>query len=207
MLLNTFELSPRAQHLHGASLAQSHLAPLMPDMCRPTAEPAIFILDLGQAASVTASYIRATLHWVLLCGQAEVQQKGVGGGIDIWAIRPLPLYPIVTGCSPEIAGEVDDFFRSRNLPLLHVTERTKRELKSAHLLGTLDSFLATSLQGLTKLGEGTAMQLSKASNEAISVNGWNNRLADLYHLRLVTRRRSGKFWIYSPLVRTIKLWA
>ena len=192
--------------MHGASLAQSHLAPLMPDLCRPTAEPAFFILDLGQAVSVTSSYIRATLHWVLLCGQAEVEHKAVGGSVDIWAVRPLPLYPVVTGCSAEVAGEIDDFFRSRNLPILHVIERTKHGLKSAQLLGTLDSFLATSLQGLTKLGEGTAVQLAKTSSEAISVNGWNNRLADLYFLRLVTRRRSGKFWVYSPLVRMIKLW-
>ena len=104
-------------------------------------------------------------------------------------------------------ADVDDFFRHRGLPLLLVTKRTTSRIKAARLLGTLDGFLQTTLQLLIAKGEATAMQLAEQSSEKITVNGWSNRLADLYLLRLVIRKRSGKFWIYSPLTESLSSWA
>lgn len=200
-------LNPAREHLHGATLAQEHLEKLLPLLSKPSVEPIVFLLDLSNAVSVTASYLRATLHWALLCGQADVQQKTFDGTLSDFSVRPLPLFPVVTGCSNEVIADVDDFFRGRSLPLHHVTKFTECELKSARLLGTLDSVLATTLRQLGEAREATAAQLAEQGGEAITVNGWSNRLADLYLLRLVTRRRSGKFWIYSPLVKSITLWA
>jgi hypothetical protein len=201
------ELIPDRQHLYGATLAQTHLDRLLPALSSLNGDPAIIMLNLSDVTSITGSYLRATLHWALLCGQAEVQGTAKASHLDPWAVRPLALFPAVVGGSEEVVDEVHDFFRVRSLAVLHVTKRTKSALKTARLLGTLDTFLASTLLALTKLGEATAAELSENGNESITVNAWSNRLADLYLLRLVTRSRSGKFWRYSPLAEEITLWA
>lgn len=200
-----FELAPRGAHLHGATLAQEHLGKLLPELYALT-EPAAFILNLENAKSVTGSYLRATVHWALLCGQAEAGTNGHSTA-DQWAVRPLPLFPAVTGGSPEVVDDVDDFFRARSLPLLQIITRDEARLQQARLLGLLDRFLAATLFSLAEMGEATAAELAERSKEAITVNAWSNRLADLYVRRLVTRRRVGKFWRYSPLAEEIKPWA
>jgi hypothetical protein len=199
-------LSPSAEHLHGATLAQAHMAELAPELSRPTAEPIIFLLDLSRAVSITSSYLRATVHWALLCGQAEVQNRAGTVLADPWAVRPLPLFPLVTQGNAEVMVDVDDFFRTRSLAILVASKIYKDEIKDARLIGQLDPVLAHTLQALDDFGEATAKQLSDQSKETITVNAWSNRLADLHLLRLVTRRRDGKFWQYSPIAKTIRLW-
>ena len=207
MTCKILELVPKVDHLHGATLGQNHLSPLLPEFIHSGEEPTIFLLNLSNAVSVTASYLRSTLHWAFVCGQADVQGKHATGGIEPWAIRPMPLFPVVEGCSADVTIDVDDFFHSRGLPLLLITKRTRSHLKTARMLGSLDGFLQATLQKLITLREATAMQLAEQSSESITVNGWSNRLADLYLLRLVTRKRSGKFWLYSPVAESITLWA
>jgi hypothetical protein len=207
MGFKTLLLLPDAEHLHGATLAQAHLAELLSELSKPTAEPIVFLLDLSKAVSVTASYLRATVHWALLCGQAEVQEKGSAASLEPWAVRPLPLFPVVKKGNPEVMADVDDFFRTRSLPILVASKISTTGIKEARLLGELDPVLAHTLQALMDLGEATAGQLADRSKETITVNGWSNRLADLYLLRLVTRRREGKFWHYSPITKSITLWA
>ena len=207
MRFKTLLLSPEDEHLHGATLAQKHLSDLLPELTKPTAEPTIFLIDLSKAVSVTASYLRATAHWALLCGQAEVQERRNESPLEPWAIRPLPLFPIVKKGNAEVMADVDDFFRTRALPILVASKFSNNGVKEVRLLGELDSVLAHTLQSLVELGEATAKQLADKSKETITVNGWSNRLADLYLLRLVTRRRDGKFWHYSPITKSITLWA
>jgi hypothetical protein len=200
------ELKPGRQHLHGATLAQEHLSRLAPDLSNLDGEPAVFMLNLSGVTSVTTSYLRATVHWAFLCGQADVQGIAKTSHVDPWTVRPLPLFPVVFGGSAEVIDDVHDFFQVRSLPILHITKRTKSTLKAGQLLGSLDRFLASTLFGLGKLREGTAANLAEKSNESITVNAWSNRLADLYLLRLVTRHRSGKFWRYSPTAEEITVW-
>lgn len=206
MSMRIIELIPDRQHLYGATAAQEHLSRVLPALSSLSSDSAVFMLHLSDVTSVTGSYLRATLQWAFLCGQADVQGTAKASHIDPWAIRPLPLFPAVVGGSADVIDEVHDFFRARNLPIMHITKRTKATLKVAQVLGRLDTFLASTLLNLTKLGEATAAELAEDSKESITVNAWSNRLADLYLLRLVMRSRSGKFWRYSPLAEEITLW-
>jgi hypothetical protein len=199
-------LAPDQPHLHGATLAQQHLSQVLSSLNGLTGEPTAFLLDLSKATSVTGSYLRGTVYWALMCGQAEAAGSSAAAGIDKWAVRPLPLFPVIVGGSDEVIDDVNDFFRARNLPVLQVTKRSKSEFKSARLLGTLDRHLASTLVSLAKQREATAADLAAKSGESITVNAWSNRLGDLYGLRLVTRRRDGKFWQYSPLALEIQTW-
>lgn len=205
--IGLIEVAPDQPHLHGATLAQQHMSEVLPALRALSSQPSVFLLDLSNATSVTGSYLRATVYWALMCGQAEAAETSAAARSDKWAVRPLPLFPAVMGGSAEVIDDVNDFFQARNLPVLQVTERSKSALKSARLLGTLDGHLTSTLLSLAKLREATAGDLAATSGESITVNAWSNRLGDLYNLRLVTRRRDGKFWQYSPLASEVQTWA
>lgn len=198
-------LKPGRLHLYGATAAQDDLGALLPELLKPSSVPGILNLDLEGVESVTSSYLRATLHWAFLCGQAD-SRNSQDSSPDPFSIRPLPVYPVISNCNGDALADVDDFFRSRTIPLLMVTEWSNTGIQSATLLGTLDSNLKETLVKLCD-GPATAQELSSKSSEKITSNAWSNRLADLYSLRLVTRERSGKYWIYSSLANLINLWA
>ena len=207
MGLSFLQLKSSRQHLFGASSAQADMEPVMRQLHERSDGSVVLAVDLSKAESITGSYLRATVLWALLCGQADAKQTPATSLADPWALRPLPIFPVLTGCSPEIAEEVHDFFAQRNLPVLLVTEGSPPNIEKAAILGRLDGFLFSTLRSLCTLGEATAAQLADTSDERITVNGWSNRLADLYALRLVTRQRSGKYWIYSPLAKKFTSWA
>ena len=207
MQLNIIELAPDCVHLHGATLAQQHLSKVLPELNGLNGDPAVILLNLANATSVTGSYLRGTVHWALLCGQAAATGSLATPAMEKWAVRPLPLFPAIIGGSDEIVDDVNDFFTARNLPILQANKRSKSQLMSARLLGSLDRYLGATLLALAKLREATAAELAASSGETITVNAWSNRLNDLYSLRLVTRKRDGKFWRYSPLAEEIKTWA
>ena len=200
------ELAPDPPHLHGATLAQQHLSDVLPALRSLNGKPTVFLLDLSKATSVTGSYLKGTVYWALMCGQAEAAERTAAASADKWAVRPLPLFPAVVGGSTEVIDDVNDFFQARNLAILQVTERAQSAFKSARVLGALDRHLASTLLSLAQLGEATAGEVAAKSSESITINAWSNRLGDLYSRRLVTRRRDGKFWQYSPLALEIQTW-
>ena len=197
-------ISPSQAHLHGATSAQDQFARIFPALNQYRDEDSFLALDCSAAQSITASFIRGTVHRAFLCGQAEVRQTPAVAGSDI---SPLKLYPVVTGCNPEIRDAIHEFFVGRGCPILEIKINRGEVFRDARLLGTLDPILRRTLKELSALGEAAAGDLAAQSEESISINGWNNRLADLLLLRLVTRRRRGKFWFYSALVKEIMSWA
>jgi hypothetical protein len=206
VIVQIIELRPRSPHLHGATLAQDDLTRVLSSFSALNGDSAILLLNLSDVTSVTGSYLRATLHWALLCGQATVSQPVHPPGHAAWAVKPLPLFPMVIAPSIGVAEEVHDFFGSRNLPLLQALKWTKSEIISARLIGALDSFLLGTLLKLAQFGEATAGELADKSEEVITPNAWSNRLAALFMLRLVTRNRAGKFWKYAPTAREVQSW-
>jgi len=199
-------LKPDVQHAYGATLAQKHTARVKPQLRVASREDTLLLLDLSDILTITPSYLKATALWALQCGQAEVHQQQAAQAPDS-GITPLKLFPAVSGCSRDVAGDVHEFFAGRGLPILHITKRRADRMLSAQLLGSLDPLLFRTLGALTEGRTVTAAQLAEQSDEKISVNGWNNRLVDLHLLRLVLRRRQGKFWIYSPIAERITSWA
>ena len=184
----------------GATLGQDCMSLVAEELEASEHTDTGLLLDLTRASGVNASFLKATVYWALQCGQAHVQQKE---RIErsAWAVRPLRLYPLITGCKGEVSEDVHEFFAGRKLPILHVVERNEAEIVRACVMGTLDPVLVRTLAALEARGEGTAADLAGRSHEKITINGWNNRLADLHLLRLAKRRRDGKFWIYTPTAK------
>lgn len=205
MKFPTFLIAPPGPHALGATLGQDCMAKLDAELSAAKDQDCGLLLDLSAVKAVNGSFLKATVFWALQCGQAEVQQA-MPTSKDRWAVRPLRIFPAVSGCSGEVADDVIEFFNGRGLPMLHVDKRKPDEFVRARILGNLDPILDRTLAALAKHGEGTAATLAAQSNEKITLNGWNNRLADLHLLRLARRRREGKFWIYSPTAKAISLW-
>ena len=206
-MIQIVTITPQEPHLHGATLAQQHSRKIVEQLSGAPTHPSLVMLNFENATSVTASYLRGTLLWTILCGQAEVEKRVSAGGVEPGTIRPIPLFASVMNCSGEIASDIHDFFSGRGLPILQVLKMSPAGPCSSRLLGQLDPLLFRTLQQVADRPEITAAELSQNSREKITINGWSNRLSDLYRLRLLTRRREGKFWKYSAISKSINLWA
>lgn len=193
---------PPGAHALGATAGQDLMRKVEADLQSATDEDFRLVLDLSSVSAVNGSFLKATVYWALQCGQAFVKDLKATSAAE-WAVRPLRLYPVVLGCTGEVHEEVADFFQGRRLPILHFPKKSKNTSPHPEVLGELDPLLIKTLHLLGNAGEATAVQLAEKSEETISTSGWSNRLADLYLLRLVTRRREGKFWVYAPAIERI----
>ncbi len=205
MTLRIVVLKPEIAHAYGATLGEEHIASANSRIRIAIQEDTLLLLDLSDVLSITPSYLKATLLWALECGRTEAQQKSSLKKTRLGS-EPLKLFPAVSGCSLDVASDIHEFFAGRGLPILHITKRRADRLLAAQVFGSLDPLLFRTLDALVEKRTATAAELAEQSAESISVNGWNNRLADLHLLRLVTRRREGKFWIYAPVAERITLW-
>lgn len=201
MTLRPIIIRPREAFATGATLGQDLMQEARKNILHAEHEDCALVLDAEKITAISASFLKATVFWAFLCGQAEARREKESR-TDAWAVRPLKLFPMIVNCKGDVRDDVDEFFRGRSSPVLHVQKAGK-----IIVLGFLDSPLDRTLGLLRTAGEATAADLASKSQESISVNGWNNRLADLYLSRLVNRRREGKFWLYAPVERAVKTWA
>jgi hypothetical protein len=199
---------PDRNHLYGATDAQSDMEPVRALSKSAGARATLVALDFGAAASVSGSYLRGSILWTALCGKAHAEGAVAPHGTDPWAVRPLPLHPLLIAASSEILGEVDDFLKQRGMVCLATSADPREQpFTTAYVLGRLDCFLMETLTLLARHGPAVAQNLRELSSENISVGGWSNRLAALHAHRLVTRTRNGKSWIYQTLAKEHTLWA
>ena len=206
MSFASLTIRPAREHLYGATAAQMDMAELRPMFSLLCTAPVLVEFDFSGVASVSNSYLRATIVWCLLCGKAHAEGQSQAAIPDPWGIRALPLHPIVRAGSSEILEEIDDLLKQRGLACLLAGCDSGPPYRTATVLGQLDVFLLDTLSLLASRGPPAAIQLKELSNEKISVGGWSNRLAALHAHRLVTRSRDGKSWIYQTLAKEHSLW-
>lgn len=203
MHFEIIEIKPGVQHVYGATLAQEHMRAAKQRRGGADAVDKMLLVDFTGVLSVTPSYIKGTvLEAIPAASGAAANSLAVGG-----ASAEVNLYPAICGCSRDVAADIHEFLIGRGVPVLHVTKRRGDHVLAAKLFGYLDDVLLRTLLGLANRGSATAAELAENSDDKISINGWNNRLADLHQLRLATRHRKGKFWIYSPVAERITTWA
>lgn len=205
--LDVIQIRPEREFLLGSSAAQNDLTPLVHVFQRMERNDVLVNFDFSGVQEINGSYLRASILWAIQCGRETVVGSNNTSPLQPFDVRAFPLYPVLSNCEPAVVEEANDFFLQRGLPALLILDAELPEIRSSAILGKIDVFLATALNLLCKLGEGTAQELREHSDEKITVNGWSNRLIDLLNFRLVTRRRQGKFWIYRPLSKSVQLWA
>ena len=201
------DCAPRKSIAFGATLAEQHLAKAVRAFTEGAVAPgSLIMLDFTGIKAVNGSYIKGTALWMLTCGKLFASNSDLPATPrHITDARPLDIYPCVTGLTAEVEAEFQEFFKPRGLPLLFARRVSRVGVEDAVLLGHLDPALKFTLNALTKLQKATAPQLhERFPDERITVTAWNNRLNDLYALRLVRRIRAGRSWEYETLTKTLK---
>lgn len=193
----------------GAAAARHHLAPLRTSLTTALARGAALEVrvDFTNVALATGSYIKACLGWLIRCGQLATQSNPgsyTGDGIEV---VPLDIYVTIQGTNKEVQDEINMVLRDLCLPCIDISParpNTNESLEQGKLIGHLDKALRSTLAILCEYGPASAPQLHEQyPQEAINVTGWNNRLAELHRLRLAQRVKSGRQWIYHPIVRRV----
>ncbi|HYI01900.1 hypothetical protein [Hyalangium sp.] len=189
-------------HLHGATLGQEHRKPLLDELeGHPelvTGKGAIVVVDFAGIESVTASYIKATVLAFIRAGIHFVDPNEPSD------LPPLNIFPVVTHLSSEIAEELGEVMSSSRHVCLEALQIDGGVVSKARLIGSPDLSVIDTLQSLVREGSATATQLfEKDQAKNITVNGWNNRLADLYRLRLACREKQGRQWLYIPVAKQV----
>jgi hypothetical protein len=193
----------------GATLGQHHLNLLLERVLRtpgtsPSGEGETLVLDLSNFTAVTQSYLKSTLAPLFAaagetCGSHNPRLNN--GSIRL---PPLNIWVLVTGSNEEVTGEVDDFCWRVAQPCLLATQLDQAQVSKAQVLGPLEGVLRDTLEIVTDLGEVTATELhDRFPNDAISVTGWNNRLAELFKVRLTRREKAGRQFVYRAVSKEI----
>jgi len=189
--------SSRGVHAAGATLGQEHVQPLRKQL--QNADDDIVVLDLSRIESATASYLKATVIWLIQSAKLAAvdgrESRAPRGAHDP---VPLRIYPLVTGLSADVREELDAVLPGFRLPCLEALQYSKDRISRASLHGPLDDAGSDTLKVLSQCGSATAASLcDQFADRKISATGWNNRLADLYALRLARRRKEGRQWVYE----------
>lgn len=189
----------------GATLGQRHVEPLLSSIKQnPQADGLIVLLNFDGIKTTTASYVKATVLWMLRCGQASTGSLILGAPQEASTPIAIDIYPAVTGLNEETREEIDEVFTARSLPYIEANTWDDNGIVDAFIRGAPDTIVRRTFELLVKHGEGTATGLyEQYPQEKISVTGWNNRLADLHSLRLAKREKQGRAWIYRPIVRVL----
>jgi hypothetical protein len=206
VIVKIADCTPRKESALGATLGEQHMAFIQRQVAdRSLPEGTTVILDFTGVPAVNGSYIKATAYWLFLCGKlSAVRNPQDFVSRHLSDPRPYEVFMAVAGLDPEVEEEFVDFFQTRQAPLLVARQWEGESIASASLMGHLEPALKATLSALLKGSGGSAPALHAAHpGEKVTVTAWNNRLSDLYALRLVRRARVGKVWEYQPIAKEI----
>lgn len=188
------EFAGRSKFLTGATVGEQHRARIAEALLKNTneADQVIVILDFDGVDFATASYFKAAV-----LGLAK-QNVHCSTRLEV------SVFPVVHNLSDDLREELTIVCRSEWFPCLEVTKRSQKRLVAGRLHGEIDFSLKRTLQLLRSFAPGTAASLAEQSpDEKVNVTAWNNRLAELFRLRLATRFKEGRFWKYEPVIKEI----
>lgn len=165
------------------------------------------LFDFSGISLASASYIKATILWLTSCGRmyAGSIEPSELLSLENTQFQPLNVFPVVAGANQEIEIELNEVFGGRGLVCITAAEWTSAKIETAKVVGSLEATASKTLKAINGLTEFTAYDLQdRFPKEAVNATAWNNRLAELYRLRLLRRRREGKFWKYQPVADHLK---
>lgn len=191
---------PPTTRATGATLGQEHLRGFLPQLSASDPKgPERVILDFADIEEINGSYFRATYGWLYDCSQRAALGLDAEPSSDPWRARPLDLIPMVMNLSPAVRTEIGLYLEKREAPCIEAIEWTEDSI-SAEVLNRLEPSLERTLGYLMAHAPTTAGELlENYPDERVILTAWNNRLAELYRLRLVFREKQGRSWFYRPV--------
>jgi hypothetical protein len=132
------------------------------------------LLDLTGIELVSASYFDVAL-WPLWSPRAE-------------------LFPMLAKVKADALDEIGFVLKAHAAAIWHLPE----DADSPVLIGSLDAPLKKALDFVTQRSGSTAAELAETDTSVVAT-AMNNRLASLFEMRLVTRRKEGRRLVYLPV--------
>jgi len=162
----------------------------------------VIAVNLGRVTLATTSYVKSGLLPLFFSGQRHAD-KASSGLVDSQGISAINLYPVFTNVDPEVLDTVHEVFGGRRLPVITAV-LTDEGLNEGRINGYLDEALARTLRLIRGREQVTALDLAaEFSAEGIKPTAWNNRLNDLWRLRLLRRTKRGKAWWYKSVIKEL----
>lgn len=162
----------------------------------------LLVFDFSGIEFATASYLKASVLWATTCSRmhAGIISPDELRLLDASQYRPLDIFPLVSGANGEVETELQEIFGGRWLACIVATEFDPPKVSMAKVVGKIEATAARTLKAIKGLDEFTAYDLvERFPDEGVNATAWNNRLVELNRLRLLRRRKHGKFWKYQPV--------
>lgn len=175
-------------HLAGATRAEE----LARALSMQAASGETILFDFTGMETVTASFLKALVYPFLEDGKTvdESAKKGI--------------FPFVFGVNDSVREELVCLTELTGRPVMEATRLQGEDVVAARVYGELVPALAATLQELVARSTATATGLHAEGLKRMTVNAWNNRLADLYVRRLARRTLAGKQLIYAPAAKRLE---
>jgi hypothetical protein len=160
------------------------------------------VFDFDGIEIASASYIKASILWLTTCGRmhAGIMNPEELRTLETTHFKPLNVFPVVANANSEIQTELQEVFAGRGLACVITTEWSRTEISAGKVLGRLEPTATRTLKALVGMGEFTAYDLQERfPKDSVNTTAWNNRLVELYRLRILRRRKQGKFWKYQTV--------
>jgi hypothetical protein len=177
-------LEPSKEILRGSILGETHAA----DFARRVASLNLsgdltILLDFGGIEAATASYLKQFFSPLL--GRDESERV------------PCTVFPLATSVSDDLLDDLHSFLNDKGWMVIEV-EKSGNGTSFVRLLGSPESATEKTFSLLREARQASAGSLFEASEDkSITQTAWNNRLTNLLKLRLATRRKLGRNWIYQ----------
>ena len=147
--------------------------------------PELFFLDFKGIEIATASFLR----------ESVLRYR------EIVRHRDSNIYPVVANLTAQVEEELGELLRTRKDVLFSC--RLDEQARPSHptLIGELEPKQSVTFDLVRERGETSASELMReyGSNEGVSQNAWNNRLATLASLGVVVEVTRGRSRRYRPL--------
>ena len=194
----------------GAGLGAEHFSSICAQIAAvptlPGIETAVF-LDFADIEDATPSYIKATVLALHQTGRLFAGVLTHNEAIELGSrIQKLNVVVGILNATPAVQTCIHEVFALRGLGILCGTDRQNDRFGSAILLGEVEPKIAHTLVVTSSFTDFTAPELQKqVTDEDTSVNGWNNRLAEVHRHRLIRRRSEGRALRFFPLASTLQI--
>lgn len=181
-------LTPTTSHPTGSIIGDEHARQIIEAYRASESADAIVLLDFVGIAAVSASYLkRITSLWF------TDEQKSLGSFAS-------PALVLANVSGPDLLEDIETFLRSKDKVAL-LASSVGESIRFSRILGALEGAAAETFEELQKWTEVTAQVLyERYPNRTTNQTAWNNRLAQLFEMRIARRRKEGRLWIYSPTI-------
>lgn len=140
------------------------------------------ILSFKNVEAATASYLKRFFSPLL--GEEDLKTS------------EETIFPLVSDLCEDLREDLRSFLSDQGWVLCEVSLKGKCEY--VQLLGSPESSTETTYFLLKSRGEASANMLYElCDDKSITQTAWNNRLTNLLKLRLATRTKRGRVWMYK----------